>query len=500
MSPRRPLFPHAYPVIRRRLVLVITSAVLLSLGIGSGTAQAKSRTYRLKKGVTLTTVSRARGPIRYRYITVTNPSKHSATVDVGSASNSFPGTRRPSDIGHAYGAIAAVNGDFGKDGRPLHVSAEDGNLRTSGLRTGVALAVSHNERRGWANRPGTRVVADASRRQAGRFAVDVLNAGSTGSGRFAAFTRVGGGIENPSSDNCSARVLPAAGDAGKRRWGPHGEVVRGYIVERQPDPCPNDPPSVRDQSGAIVLQGRRGTPRGETIRALQPGDKIKLSWSVGWPNVLDVIGGAPQLLADPDGDGRPAIKAPKSCGSYFCDRNPRTAAGVNRACVVGNDGCRIIMMTVDGRQSGWSAGMDLVQLARAMRDAGADWAINLDGGGGAAMWVANRGRYCQSRKPEGCLVSRPSDPSGERPAISSLMVLPDRDRGEPFRGAEEAVSASLIPEYGAPQDLAASGAALADPGSTGGLLDAIFGGELGRVPSRSSDLWDALQIYRASRR
>jgi hypothetical protein len=480
--------------------VVLTAAILLTLVTGSGTALARKHTYRLKKGVTLTTVYRAQGPIRYRYITVSSPSKHSATLDVGSASNSFPGTRRPSDMGHAYGAIAAVNGDFGKDGRPLHVSAEDGNLRSSGLRTGVALAVSHNERRGWANRPRPRVLADAGRRQVGRFAVDVWNAGSTGSGRFAAFTRVGGNVERPDSDNCSARVLPAAGDAGKRRWGPHGEVVRIYVVERQPDPCPNDPLSVGDEGGAVVLQGSRGTARGETIKALQPGDKVKLSWTVGWPNVLDVIGGAPQLLADPDGDGRPAIKAPKSCDSYFCSRNPRSAAGVNRACVTGSDGCKIIMMTVDGRQSGWSSGMDLVQLARAMRDAGADWAINLDGGGGAAMWVANRGRYCQARKPEGCLVSRPSDPSGERPAISSLMVLPDRDRGEPLRSVEGMASSLVVPEYGTQQDLTASEAALTDPGSTGGLLDAIFGGELGQVPSRSSALWDDVQIYRASQR
>jgi hypothetical protein len=449
--------------------------------------------------VALTTV-RSRGPIRYRYITVSSPSRHRATVDVGSASRSFPGTRRPSDMGHAYGALAAVNGDFGKDARPLHVSAEDGDLRSSGLRTGVALAISHNERRGWANRPEPRVIADPSRRQAQRFAVDVWNSGSTGSGRVAAFTRVGGSEEKPDSGACSARLAPAKGDAGKRRWGPHGEVVRTYVVERQPDPCPNDPLSVGDQSGAVVLQGSRGTPRGENIKSLQPGDKIKLSWTVGWPNVLDVIGGAPQLLADPDGDGRPTIKAPKSCGSYFCDRNPRTAVGVNRACVTGNNGCKVIMMTVDGRQPGWSIGMDLVQLARAMRDAGADWAINLDGGGGAAMWVANRGRYCQIRKPHGCLVSRPSDPTGERPAISSLMVLPRQDRGEPRRITNGVASASLAPEYGRQQDLSSSEAALADPGSTGGLLDAIFSGGLGRVPSRSSDLWDAVRLYRASQR
>jgi hypothetical protein len=144
--------------------------------------------------------------------------------------------------------------------------------------------------------------------------------------------------------------------------------------------------------------------------------------------------------------------------------------------------------------------MDLVQLARQFERVGADWAINLDGGGGAAMWVANRGRYCQKATAGGCLVSRPSDPNGERPAVSSLMILPDSDRGEPLDTRRLAEASTLLPDTTAAENIANTTAALTDPGSTGGLLDALFSGGLGHTPSRSSVLWHDAQVYRASRR
>jgi hypothetical protein len=476
-------------------LLALACAALVTLGIGPASARSK-HTYKLKRGVTLTTISR-RGPVKVRLLTVDDPAKHAATIDVGSAGNTYPAVKRPSDIGHAYKAIAAVNGDFAHDGRPIHPSAEDGDLRTSGLATGVAFSLSANERRGFAERPSTRVKAQTSNPAADHFPVDVWNAGDTGGGRIAAFTPVGGRVEKPDTDACSARLLPAPGDAGKRQWGHDGDVVRHYIVDKQEDPCPHDAPALGTENGVVMIQAKRSTPKGDTIKTLEPNDKVTLSWSVGWPGVLDVMGGNPQLLADPDGDGKPTVKAPKHCGSYFCNRNPRTGVGVNHACVVGHDGCKVFIMEVDGRQPGWSNGWDLVQLAREFKRVGADYAVNLDGGGGAVMWVANRGRYCQARKSGGCLVSRPSDPGGERPTVNSLLVLPGSDRGEPLAPTTAPASASL-PTSSA--DLAAANAALTDPGSTGGLLDAMFSGGLGPIPRHSPELLQDLQIYRSARR
>ncbi|HEV3402013.1 MAG TPA: phosphodiester glycosidase family protein, partial [Acidimicrobiales bacterium] len=66
----------------------------------------------------------------------------------------------------------------------------------------------------------------------------------------------------------------------------------------------------------------------------------------------------------------------------------------------------------DGRQPGHSAGMTLAEAARLMLDLGATEAINLDGGGSTTFVV--RGRVS----------NRPSEPPGERPVPSALVVLP----------------------------------------------------------------------------
>ena len=72
----------------------------------------------------------------------------------------------------------------------------------------------------------------------------------------------------------------------------------------------------------------------------------------------------------------------------------------------------VLLVTVDGRRPGWSAGVTLPEAARMMRALGARNALNLDGGGSRGMVVL------------GELVSRPSDPSGERAVSDGIFVLP----------------------------------------------------------------------------
>jgi exopolysaccharide biosynthesis protein len=71
-----------------------------------------------------------------------------------------------------------------------------------------------------------------------------------------------------------------------------------------------------------------------------------------------------------------------------------------------------LLVTVDGRRPGWSAGVTLREGARVMRSLGARDALNLDGGGSTTMAV--RGRT----------VNYPSDPTGERPVSDAIVVLP----------------------------------------------------------------------------
>jgi hypothetical protein len=90
-------------------------------------------------------------------------------------------------------------------------------------------------------------------------------------------------------------------------------------------------------------------------------------------------------------------------------RHPRTAAGITR------DGRTLLLVVVDGRQPGWSAGATLVELADLMRDLGAWTALALDGGGSSAFWWRAPG------EPEGKVRNRPSD-GHVRPVANALGV------------------------------------------------------------------------------
>ena len=80
---------------------------------------------------------------------------------------------------------------------------------------------------------------------------------------------------------------------------------------------------------------------------------------------------------------------------------------------------RLLLVTVDGRRPGWSAGVTLPEAARVMRSLGARDALNLDGGGSSAMVV------------RGELVSRPSDRSGERAVSDGMFAGHDRRQDSP---------------------------------------------------------------------
>ncbi|MCL4817772.1 MAG: phosphodiester glycosidase family protein [Vicinamibacteria bacterium] len=78
-------------------------------------------------------------------------------------------------------------------------------------------------------------------------------------------------------------------------------------------------------------------------------------------------------------------------------RHPRTAVGVSR------DGATLVVVVLDGRQPGWSAGATLPELARVMIDAGAWDAVALDGGGSSALWLRDEADAA------GSIRNRPSD-------------------------------------------------------------------------------------------
>ena len=130
----------------------------------------------------------------------------------------------------------------------------------------------------------------------------------------------------------------------------------------------------------MVLAANAGTTGGDRILGLTPGDSIRLWWSfAGWPGVTDVVGGSQQLLAG----GLDVAPHDHSGAPHILDYNPRTAVGVLQTCsdLDPLTRCVIYLITVDGRQPGWSLGARLPWLTRRFRRYGVWDAANLDAPG-----------------------------------------------------------------------------------------------------------------------
>lgn len=98
---------------------------------------------------------------------------------------------------------------------------------------------------------------------------------------------------------------------------------------------------------------------------------------------------------------------------FHQNRHPRAAIAIT------NDR-RIYLVTIDGR-SFQSYGMTIPELSEFLMKLGAEYALNLDGGGSTTMWIKNR--------TENGVVNFPSDNfqfdhDGERDVANVLMLLP----------------------------------------------------------------------------
>ncbi|HUS08825.1 MAG TPA: phosphodiester glycosidase family protein [Pyrinomonadaceae bacterium] len=141
------------------------------------------------------------------------------------------------------------------------------------------------------------------------------------------------------------------------------------------------------------------------------GSKITFSWrlksieagdNTDWNRPHSLLGGGPQLIKA----GKIAItdKQEKMSATFAADRHPRTAIAE-----LGSG--KLLLVTVDGRQPGVSAGMSLYLLADLLLELGAVEAMNLDGGGSTTMVIQNK------------IVNKPADQTGERPVSDAILVF-----------------------------------------------------------------------------
>ncbi len=115
------------------------------------------------------------------------------------------------------------------------------------------------------------------------------------------------------------------------------------------------------------------------------------------PWMREIVSGHPTILVD-------GMVRDHSGDPLCSNRHPRTILGLSE------DQATLYVAVVDGRATG-RIGMTCVEEAQLMRELGAAIAVNMDGGGSSAMWLAGSG-----------VVSRPSDGS-ERTVANHLAIF-----------------------------------------------------------------------------
>jgi Phosphodiester glycosidase len=200
------------------------------------------------------------------------------------------------------------------------------------------------------------------------------------------------------------RVDTASGSVRIVLDGPHGgRIVR---IDTSGGPTLIPPRGSVLAIGAGVVPTVRTSLLRETRLRRRVGALVRLAPLVP----REALGGFPVLVRD-----SAEVAALDSAGAvtFGPARHPRTIVAL------GAGGRRIMLITVDGRQAGYSAGMTLREAAQLSLSLGATDALNLDGGGSTSMVVAQRTGTTYHYG----VVNHPSDATGERPVGNALAIV-----------------------------------------------------------------------------
>lgn len=135
-------------------------------------------------------------------------------------------------------------------------------------------------------------------------------------------------------------------------------------------------------AGGYVLSGH-GASR-VPLSNLRIGDKVRISADAKLDNgsmieTKELIGGFPFILVGG------TIQATLNYPGHLSGPEPRTAVGYNA------DKSKLIMLVVDGRNAGGSAGVSQNMLAQFCKKLGCSDAMNFDGGGSSTMYINKLG-------------------------------------------------------------------------------------------------------------
>ncbi|MEU8347260.1 phosphodiester glycosidase family protein [Spirillospora sp. NPDC048832] len=285
--------------------------------------------------------------------------------------------RAVSEMANAQNAVAGVNGDY------FDVTSTHPGVAPTGSSSGPAVdggrplkgAVPDGQRFGPALPPGTS-------------AEDVIGVGRDGRGHVARLRLTGdvrSGKKSIALRGLNQYAIRVGGvGAFDSRW---GEASRQRAVcgtdEVRGAPCSTNTAEVTVRRGVVTgvsgTVGAGAIPDGTTVlvgrekgadalRRLRAGDRVRVSYRFTGPvRFRFAVGGFPILR-----DGRPPAGLDPNGPA------PRTAAGVSR------DGRHLYLVVADGR-SERSGGLTVAELASLLDRAGADDAVNLDGGGSSTF-------------------------------------------------------------------------------------------------------------------
>ncbi len=174
-----------------------------------------------------------------------------------------------------------------------------------------------------------------------------------------------------------------------------------------------DPTNTKIPADGFVLSAHGASL--DALKNIQIGDSLDLGVNIDskWQKADFMLAGGPLLVKD----GQVSLSMDPN-SSRARETAPRTAVAVDKT------GGKVYLITVDGRQSGYSNGMNLTQFAQYLVSLGVDEALNLDGGGSTAMAARYPGDFLAK------LANRPSD-GFERSIATTLMAVSTAPAGLP---------------------------------------------------------------------
>ena len=325
------------------------------------------------------------GPVVLDVVTAPRPDGSLYTLQPVLSNNAVVGTEKLTDMEKELKASATtvgVNGDFfaANPGKPSGILIRNGELDTAPAEARTSLGIAADGTLGVA-----RVTFDGTWRGTGQRRQLDLNA-LPAKGHTTLYTPAWG-PSTPAEPGVVVDVLDQLGPLTPNRV---NTAVVTQVTDHGPVPIP--------PNGAVLVSRGNQAPHLTAEAPLGTTVELRPTLTPNWSAMRGAIGGGPQLVAA----GKPVFRSRESFGDPVLNRRAARSA-------IGQlpDG-RILLVTVEGGTSAYSAGMTNFELAVALSRLGAQVAYGLGSGTSSAMAF------------DGDLLTRPS--SGEQPIADALLL------------------------------------------------------------------------------